>query len=314
MILPHFESAVQGEILGKDNVPLHYRYWEVPNAKGTVVILHGAADSTSYHMELIKNFSDRGFNVYMMDQRGHGRSGRITKDPGMVHVEHFSDYVDDMETFSDKVLKPNGHFSFQLMGISMGGQIATQFALRRPKEVEKLVLSTPMLGIRFPFGLPSLGALGAANLLRWMGRGQTYAPSEGPPPTMAEITKNKDGRARVSFEMRDWQENPEPLTWGASVRWVSESTSATFQSWGHLKELQMPVLILKAGKDGRVNNTAIDQAVTRIPQAKLITYPDAGHNLLRSSDHLRDPAMRDMFDFLEDTSGTARSGTTSHTP
>jgi lysophospholipase len=296
-ILPFFESGKVGEFKGQGDVPIHYRTWDVPNAKGTVVLVHGASESMSVYMEMVYNLAEKGYNVYMMDQRGHGHSGRMTKDPGMLHVDKFTDYVDDLETFVDKVVKPNGHAKYNVMGSSMGGQVAVQFALRRPAEVERLVLSTPMLAIKFPMDLPTRAAQTMAMVMKWAGLGKEYAPSEHAPPDEGWETR-PDGRQKVAWQMRLQQQSVDKLVDGASNTWVEQSANATYRSWPHLQKLKMPVLILKAGKDTRIQNGALDQAAQRIPNAKLITYPDAQHGIVRGDDAVRDPYLRDIFEFL----------------
>jgi lysophospholipase len=310
-ILPFFNAGAKGTFKGKDGVPIHYGYWEAKDPKGTILLLHGAGESMSLHMELLFNLHERGYNVYSMDERGHGHSGRMTSDPGRLHVNRFGDYVDDVGTLSDVVMKPNGHAKYHVIGISMGGQVAAQHALRRPQEVEKLFLSTPMLEIQFPFFMASRVTLAMTGVLKWLGRATEYAPGELPPSAVKH--REDDSRHSSAYKMRSQLEEPDIPVHGASVQWVFESTLATLQTWNKLRDLPMPVFLAKAGQDKRVRNKTIEEASLRIPNAKLINYEEAPHSLLRTPDATRDKVMRDLFEFLED-SGTAGSGSAGDAP
>lgn len=312
-VFPFFNSGTAGTFNGKAGVPIAYRYWEVPNAKGTVVLLHGASESMSVYMEMIFNLAEQGYNVYAMDHRGHGHSGRMAKDPGMLYIDRFENYVDDVDTYVNQVVKKNGHDKVSIIGSSMGGQIAMQYALKRPNNVERLVLSTPMLGIKFPYGLPDRGAQAIATVMKVFGGGATYVPGEHGPVDEGYETR-PPGRQRTSWQWRLQQEKPDLLVDGASAQWVAEATRATYQSWGHLEKLKMPVLLVQAERDQRIQNSAIDRAAVRMGDAQVNTYPQATHGILRSEDGTRDLVMRDMFRFLGGSSGAPGSGTTGDAP
>ena len=55
-----------------------------------------AETSRRVRVSLLKN----GYSVLAYDQRGHGRSWRAENIPdiSVTHVDHFSDYVDDLQT------------------------------------------------------------------------------------------------------------------------------------------------------------------------------------------------------------------------
>ena len=55
---------------------LFFRKNIVPNAKGAVVIVHGAAEHSGRYDYLAKRLNDAGYSTYRFDHRGHGRSAR----------------------------------------------------------------------------------------------------------------------------------------------------------------------------------------------------------------------------------------------
>jgi hypothetical protein len=52
---------------------LFFRKNIVPNAKGAVVIVHGAAEHSGRYDYLAKRLNDAGYSTYRFDHRGHGK-------------------------------------------------------------------------------------------------------------------------------------------------------------------------------------------------------------------------------------------------
>lgn len=93
-----------------------------------IVILHGLFGSADNWLTQAKLFSSN-YKVYTVDLRNHGQSP---------HDDAF-DYrsmVDDLKTFFDDHQLSNG----TLIGHSMGGKAAMNFALAHPDKIERLVI------------------------------------------------------------------------------------------------------------------------------------------------------------------------------
>lgn len=69
-----------------DGTPLHG--WFIPGKtskpKGTIVFSHGNAGSISYHIGFCAWFAEAGYNVFMYDYRGFGKSGGEPDRRGMI--------------------------------------------------------------------------------------------------------------------------------------------------------------------------------------------------------------------------------------
>ncbi len=93
-----------------------------------LIILHGLFGSLDNWHSLSKRFADH-FRVYAVDQRNHGRSP---------HSDVFS-----YEVMADDLLEffgENGLGEAFVLGHSMGGKTAMEFALGHPERVAKLVV------------------------------------------------------------------------------------------------------------------------------------------------------------------------------
>ncbi|CAM9903708.1 unnamed protein product, partial [Phaeothamnion confervicola] len=132
----------------------------------------------------IEQFLRCGYNVYTMDHRSQGLSGRhLPANPQITHVESFDDYVNDALYFVREVIVRRcgvAHASeVKVLAHSMGGFVATLLAARpgHPAGFSRLACSAPMYRMRT--GMPHFVAYAAAAFGCACGWGERYAPGEG---------------------------------------------------------------------------------------------------------------------------------------
>jgi pimeloyl-ACP methyl ester carboxylesterase len=105
-----------------------------PNGK-TVVLFHGKNFCAAYWEQTAKDLSKDGYRVIMPDQIGFGKSSKPT------NIQYtFQLLAQNTKAVLDE-LKVS---KIYLLGHSMGGMLATRFALMYPDIVEKLVLENPI--------------------------------------------------------------------------------------------------------------------------------------------------------------------------
>lgn len=95
-----------------------------------LLILHGFLGMGDNWKTLGNQFADDGFEVHLIDQRNHGRS---------FHSEDFNYTVmaNDLKNYCDA-----HHLShISLLGHSMGGKTAMEFAMLYPEIVDKLIIA-----------------------------------------------------------------------------------------------------------------------------------------------------------------------------
>jgi len=108
------------------------RYLESGNSKKTLVLIHGLGASAERWDQVIPLFSDE-FRVIVPDLIGFGYSDKPLVD---YTTEFFSEFLKKFFIASD-IKRPN------LIGSSLGGQIAAEYAASYPQEIEKLILVSP---------------------------------------------------------------------------------------------------------------------------------------------------------------------------
>ncbi|ATD70159.1 MULTISPECIES: alpha/beta hydrolase [Gordonia] len=102
--------------------------------RGVVVIAHGLAEHGRRYGHLAQRLVDAGFLVAIPDHVGHGRSGGKR-----MRLRRFSEFTGDLDTVIAHVA--DEAFPTFLIGHSMGGCIALDYALDHQEKLDGLILS-----------------------------------------------------------------------------------------------------------------------------------------------------------------------------
>ncbi|MDD5362043.1 MAG: alpha/beta fold hydrolase [Ignavibacteria bacterium] len=101
--------------------------------KGTVLFFHGAGGNISTYTFITKPLSENGYQVFMVDFRGYGKSNGS---PGHINIaddaQFIFDYVTKREKFKNTKLI--------IFGASLGCQIAAKITRDNQKSISALVL------------------------------------------------------------------------------------------------------------------------------------------------------------------------------
>jgi len=108
------------------------RYLESGSSKKTLVLIHGLGASCE-RWEKVLPILENDFQVIVPDLIGFGYSDKPTVDYTM----------DFFSNFLEKFLKSLGIDKTSIIGSSLGGQIAAEFASSHTQSVEKLILVAP---------------------------------------------------------------------------------------------------------------------------------------------------------------------------
>jgi len=134
--------STEGYFKTADGPELFYRGWR-PDAnsetKAVITIVHGGGEHSGRYLNPVNYLVPRRYAVYAYDLRGHGKS------PGKRgHINRFAEYIDDTNSFLQFVRKEEQGKPVFLLGHSLGGLIAADYALGHP-ELPGLILSSPFL-------------------------------------------------------------------------------------------------------------------------------------------------------------------------
>lgn len=105
-----------------------------PNGKN-IMLLHGKNFNGSYWKTTIEALLQKGYRVIVPDQIGFGKSSKPA---------HFQYSFQQLAQNTKAMLDNLGIERTAVLGHSMGGMLATRFALMYPKTTEKLILENPI--------------------------------------------------------------------------------------------------------------------------------------------------------------------------
>ena len=72
--------------MGEKDIKIYYKSYEVLDSEAVIVISHGFCESSEKYREFIKILNKNNYSIYIIDHRGHGRSGRLGIDNSQIDV------------------------------------------------------------------------------------------------------------------------------------------------------------------------------------------------------------------------------------
>ncbi len=132
-----YPYAVKYFSLQIENKSARMAYMDIAPAKAngeTIVLFHGKNFNGFYWKDVIPRLTEKGFRVIAPDQIGWGKSDK----PNV----HYSFHL--LALNNKKLLDALKIDRAVIIGHSMGGMLATRFALMFPEKTEKLILENPI--------------------------------------------------------------------------------------------------------------------------------------------------------------------------
>ena len=265
--------------------------------RGSLLFAAGRGDFIEKYLEALDHWHGRGWNVTAFDWRGQGGS-RGSIEGG--HYESFEPVVGDLRALiaAWAADRPGPHVA---VGHSMGGHVLLRVLAEGRAPLDAAVLIAPMLGINSA-PVPPLAAAATASAMTAVGLGRhpAWHQPEGQPAGSTRQRFLTGCRERYEDEMWWWERAPGyqlgAPTWG----WLK----AAYESIGRftparLGAIATPILLLSADHDRLVSAGAIAEAARRIPNAEMVSFPDAAHEILREADPVRTAAFAAIDRFLD---------------
>jgi proline-specific peptidase len=240
-----------------------------------VILLHGFSDKKEHWRAQVGELSEH-FKVIRLDNRGAGKSDRPDGEYSM------EVYASDVAGLMDYLEIRRAH----IIGHSMGGMIAQNFAILYPNKVNKLILINTFPGLKPP-GQPIEDVIS-------MQRESAIAGQEAilKAPNNAFV----DG-AKPSYSRKFWKlmkENPqqkfhgiwsvedlidEKINYGPTAIDLSNQSHAisTHNTYERLHEIKSKTLVISAEKDKSCPKSMGARIHELIPNSKFIITEGAAH-------------------------------------
>jgi 3-oxoadipate enol-lactonase len=229
-------------------------YYEVKGQGHPLVFIHGGLISSSEWNEQFMSFAEH-YRTIRYDVRGFGKSA-----PRTVPYSNAEDLYQLL-----RFLKAGKTY---LVGGSMGGAIAVDFALEHPEMVDALVLVGPALG-GWPYS-PAFGQRGYQIVLATVAEG----PEKGADLWLGVpyiIPAPENPAARQQFRTLFIADSHGFLAPWYLARPLNPSALQ------RLSELHVPTLIITGELEDPENLAVADTLATKISGARKISVPQAGH-------------------------------------
>jgi 3-oxoadipate enol-lactonase len=202
------------------------------------------------------------FQVVVFDNRGVGDSD-VPEGPYA---------VSQMAADAVAVLDAAGIDSAHVLGVSLGGYIAQEFALTHPERLRKLVLASTAAGGPHSVPMPEAG-------FEAFGRFPTMERETGL-RLMVETSLGEYGvreQPELVEEIYRYRLERGPTLAG----WQAQAyAGATFDAYDRTPDITAETLVLHGGADNVVDARNADLLVELIPGARLELIPDRGHLLI----------------------------------
>ena len=296
---PEAASLLQGDVpeggrafwlRAGDGRRLRLAHW--PGPRGHVLILPGRTEWIEKYGQVVGLLARAGWGALVLDWRGQGLSDRLAPDPRLGHVIRFTDYQIDLHAAlaAARELAPG---PLPMIAHSMGGCILLR-ALVDGLAPPAVAFSAPMWGLDQPFGLGA-GLRAGAALTGPFGRDAAYAPTTGPEYGLSSMVYagNPLTSDRAQFERMQAQlvAHPQIAIGGPSLRWLA----AALVEMRRLRRAPSPrvrALIGLGGTERVVSPRAIRERAASWPQAELIDYPGAEHEILMEGPDVREDFLK----------------------
>jgi acylglycerol lipase len=266
----------EGQFAGHGGLRLYWQAW-LPDGDvhAVLLVVHGYGEHGGRYGNLVERLVPRGFAVYALDHRGHGRS-----EGPRGHVGRFAEFVADLHALRVRVEDEQRGKPLFILGHSMGGLIAVRYLLSHASGLSGAILSSPAFGIH---NEPS-------RLLDWLGR----LLSRIAPRTSFQGNVDPQYLSRDPTVGRAYAADP-LVHRRASARFFTEFKWAMRNALDRAGEIGLPILILQAGADQLVQVRATEAFAASVgSEAKQFhLYPEFYHELFNETEKER------VFDDLE---------------
>ncbi len=254
-------------------------YWERHGTGDPVLFINGTGGDLRFMGPLHAHPLSRRFDALFYDQRGLGQTS-IPEGPYSMHQ-----YGDD----AARLIEHIGWERCHVVGVSFGGMVAQELALRHPHLVEKVVLCCTSSGGE---GGSSFDLLQLEDLPRDQALAKRVGVLDSRNDTDADPWTVAPGMELAVQFMRS---APAPSAEEAHGARLQLEARAFHDTWDRLPAFDHPTLVIGGRFDGQAPPANLERLADRLPNA-VLHFCDGGHLFL-----LQDPsAWPTIVAFLQD--------------
>lgn len=299
----YFWNSGEGHIFfNKDETSsIHTRAFIEARNKSLMVILPGRGESSLKYAELALEMKGQGLDIVIIDHRGQGLSDRSNNGVGLIHIDRFDHYVDDLNIVYEQFTKEKEYKSKIILAHSMGAAIALRHIQKESKQCwDGLILSSPMLKIKSQ-KVPLLIASWILSFYTLIGRGLSAVWDKHIQDDKREFQNNNVTHCQYRFEWARQLESlhPQTLSNAPSVQWLKEAISTGKRVMKDKRLFKKPILLIQADSDTVVCNEAQNKFAHEVENCRIIRLKDCRHEVLQENNSVRNRALVQINQFLK---------------
>jgi len=221
------------------------------------IILHGFLGMGDNWKTLAKQFSEWGYEVHLIDQRNHGRSPHSSEFNYQAMAEDLVEYCE-----------LNGLVDIVLLGHSMGGKTAMEFAVRYPNYISKLIIADIAPKYYAPHHQDILDGLQALDFSIIKTRGEAdkaLAAYVVEPGIRMFLLKNLYWKEKGLLGLR------------VNIAVLAAKANEVGTALAVSKLYDRETLFLKGAKSKYILDTDRDLIEAHFPKARIEIIPNSGH-------------------------------------
>lgn len=236
---------------------LHLNFKTYGHSGHPIIILHGLLGMLDNWQTQSKLYAEAGLKVYALDQRNHGKSPHSD-------VFNFEAMAADVLDFMQQHRIPSAF----VLGHSMGGKTAMQFALTNPELVDKLVV-VDVAPKKYPSAHDEiLDAMASLKLKEYTTRQQADN----------EIAKRLPKYSLRQFILKNLTRTESgELKWEVNLSIIKKHYSEIADDITATGVFPKPAIFIKGGQSSYIQQGDERRIHRLFPSSDIVTISDAGH-------------------------------------
>jgi pimeloyl-ACP methyl ester carboxylesterase len=261
--MPQTSLAAVDELIELRGLRFHFRDWPSKQVGAPdLVLLHGYTGHARSWDAFAEAMTDR-YRVLALDQRGHGESAWAPADRYGI-----DDMADDLAAF----VKALGLNHFTLLGLSMGGMVAIEYAGRRPPELAALVIVD--IGPELVRSGSQRIAAGAERTDVFASRDAAFAAARADNPHPPEAHH----RHRVDHSLMRTEDGAWTWRYDRALRSVRALRTRDAETgWRSCADISVPTLLIRGDASDILAPDVAARMIEVIPHARFALVENSGH-------------------------------------
>jgi acylglycerol lipase len=269
----------EGRFGGEGGLEIYWQAW-LPEGepRAVIVLAHGASEHGGRYAWTGEELNKRGYAVYAIDHRGHGRSAG-----DRAVIDRMHNAVEDLHTLVERAQGAYPGRPLVLLGHSMGGAVALAYTAEHEDALDALVLSG------------ALAVLEAASpVQRVAGRVLSVVA-----PSLGVVAIDSSAVSRDPEVVADYDADPLNYHGKLPARTVAELSRAIDRFPDAVTHFRLPMLVMHGTADRLVPIAGSEMVVDRAgsDDKTFKRYDGLFHEILNEPE--RQQVLDDIADWLD---------------